>query len=99
MIGAPAGGNLPLFAWIYCIIAVAIWRILLEHCTVAAARRALLRAGRRIPTSTAIIPMTTSNSTSVNPALNRRWLYFLLNGRPPHDVNQFARLWSHILRK
>src|SRR4051812_24405752 len=37
------------------------------HFTVLAARRALPKAGRRIEISNAMMPMTTSNSTSVNP--------------------------------
>src|SRR3954453_2377162 len=49
--------------------------MLLAHCTVDAERRALFNAGKRMPMRTAMIPMTTSNSTSVNPARRtRRWL-------------------------
>src|SRR5215207_7591071 len=68
MTGVDAGGNFPLLALMYINMAVEIWRMLLEHCTVAAARRALLSAGSRIPTSTAMIPITTNSSTSVKPA-------------------------------
>jgi len=44
----------------------AIMRMFEAHCVVLALRRALFNAGRRIPIRTAMIPMTTSSSTSVN---------------------------------
>src|SRR3954470_9373796 len=65
------GGSLPLLALIYIIIACEIWRMLLEHCTVAAARRAFCNAGSSTPIRTAMIPITTNNSTSVKAP--RRW--------------------------
>src|SRR5690349_20946935 len=43
-----------------------------EHFTVSADFLALLSAGSRIEMSSAMIPMTTSNSTSVNPDEPRR---------------------------
>jgi len=42
------------------------------HCTVIADCRTLLRVGSRIPTRIAMMPMTTSNSTRVNPEVTRR---------------------------
>src|ERR1700722_3689780 len=48
------------------VIACPMARRLASHWMVLAARRALLSAGRRRPTRTAIIPITTNNSTSVN---------------------------------
>src|SRR5690349_12630405 len=65
-VGADAGGNFPLFALMYISMALATCRMLLEHWMVLAWRRALLRAGRRMPISTAMMPITTRSSTSVN---------------------------------
>src|SRR3954449_557762 len=43
------------------------WRRLLRHCVRFAASRALASVGSRIEISSAMMPMTTSNSTSVKP--------------------------------
>jgi hypothetical protein len=48
------------------------WRTVERHCAVRAARRARFSAGSRIPISTAMIPITTSSSTSVKPHRVRR---------------------------
>src|SRR3954452_10504970 len=66
-----AGGKCPLLALMYISIAVAICRMLLAHCTVAALRRALFSAGNTIPINNAMMPMTTSSSRSVNAADRR----------------------------
>ena len=66
---------------------VTICRILLRHCTCRADSRALFSAGRRMPIRSAMIPMTTSSSTSVNAW--RGWLRAeLLSARFPmfHDL-------------
>src|SRR3954464_6910 len=60
------GGNFPLFSLAYMISAVTNWRTLLARCASVAVRRALLSTGRRIAISTAMMPITTSNSTRVN---------------------------------
>jgi hypothetical protein len=67
MTPACAGGSFSWLLLMYVSIAIAICRMLLEHCTVFACRRAFCSAGNRIEISTAMIPMTTSNSTSVKP--------------------------------
>src|SRR5947209_10977300 len=43
-----------------------------KHCTCLACSRAFPKAGRRIEISSAIIPITTSNSTKVNAGVNAR---------------------------
>src|SRR5581483_5760854 len=44
-----------------------IWRRLDAHCTICASRRALPSAGSRIAINSAMMAITTSSSTSVNP--------------------------------
>src|SRR5687767_2919015 len=72
MFGAPllaettAGGWTPLLSLMYMSIAWASCLMLLAHLTVIAWRRARESAGSRIDTSTAMMPMTTNSSTSVN---------------------------------
>ena len=46
--------------------------MLLAHCTVLDCSRALPSAGSRIAIRTAMIPITTNSSTSVNPFVERR---------------------------
>src|SRR5690242_7779602 len=46
-----------------------IWRRLDRHFVALAAARARFRTGNKMPTRAAMIPITTSSSTSVNPAL------------------------------
>src|SRR6476646_9301020 len=60
------GGYFPLNSFAYMMNAVQSWRILLAHAVSRAVRRAELRTGSRMPMSTAIMPITTNNSTSVN---------------------------------
>src|SRR5579862_2699692 len=48
-------------------------RRLLAHVTDLAASRALVRTGRSRPIRSAMIPMTTSNSTKVKPTANPRF--------------------------
>jgi hypothetical protein len=62
-----AGGNAPLFSPAYWISPIVSWRMLLAHFTWLPLSRARERVGRRIEISRAMIPMTTSSSTSVNP--------------------------------
>src|SRR5437667_12383756 len=59
------GGYFPLFSLAYMIIAVQSWRMLLAHCVSAAVLRALASTGSRMEISSAMMPMTTSNSTRV----------------------------------
>src|SRR5438477_2694417 len=61
-----AGGNLPLASWMYISIASATWRMLLLHWSVYACRRTFASVGSKMLISTAMMPITTSNSTSVN---------------------------------
>jgi hypothetical protein len=56
----------PLCSLANMIVAVVSWRMFERHCAVAAAWRALPNAGRSTLISSAIMPMTTSSSTSVN---------------------------------
>jgi hypothetical protein len=65
------GIRMPWLALAYPSIARATCRMLLMHCTAAADRLALLSAGISIAISSAMIPITTSSSTSVKP---RRWV-------------------------
>src|SRR5277367_1542147 len=67
-------GNIPdqyidfcLLSLVYMMNAMSIIRRLLRHCADRACLRAAPRAGRRIEISSAMMPITTSNSTSVNP--------------------------------
>src|SRR5688500_18365115 len=62
----------PLNCEAYISWALAICFRLLRHCTVLACRLAPLSDGSRMLISTAMMPMTTSNSTSVNPERRRR---------------------------
>src|SRR2546421_931856 len=55
----------------YMSIARTIWRIFDWHLTRLALSLAFFRVGRRIAIRRAIIPITTSSSTSVNPRLRR----------------------------
>src|SRR4051794_19517826 len=57
---------LPFHSFEYMIHAVVSWRRLLMHAVRLALSRALPSAGSRMPISTAMMPMTTSSSTSVN---------------------------------
>jgi hypothetical protein len=61
-------GILPLFSAVNMSTACESWRMLLRHFTRRPASRARFSAGNRIAISTAMIPMTTSSSTSVKPA-------------------------------
>src|SRR5687767_10619726 len=60
--------------------------MLLLHLTVSACARALLRLGSRIEISRAMMPMTTSNSTSVNAAREARARLAKRIGIGPPDV-------------
>src|SRR6266480_155788 len=62
----PRPGIQPLWSLVHMMVAEAICRMLLRHLTCRPDSRALLRAGRRIPISKAIIPITTRSSTRVN---------------------------------
>src|SRR4051812_45438573 len=64
-------GTTPLYALAYMLRNVPIWRRLLRHCVRLALSRALFRLGRRIEISTAMMPITTRSSTSVNAHLGR----------------------------
>jgi hypothetical protein len=55
------------------------------HLVTAAALRALLSTGNRIPIKTAMMPITTSNSTKVNPGF-----------RFDFDLVESMRALSHI---
>src|ERR1051326_3478972 len=65
---AQVGNHPPLF-WQYISTPIPNCRILLRQTVRFATARALLSTGTRIAISTAIIPITTSNSTRVNPLL------------------------------
>ena len=67
----PLLGMNPLWSLAHMMVAAASWRTLLRHWTCFACSRARLSAGSRIAISTAMMPMTTSSSTSVNPAAAR----------------------------
>jgi hypothetical protein len=55
----------------YIIIARTIWRVLEQHLIRLALSLAFRKEGRSMASNRAMIPMTTSNSTSVNPRLRR----------------------------
>src|SRR5580765_860761 len=61
------GGRKPRFSLAYMKRICPHARRLLMHCALAACCRARLIAGRSMAINTAIIPMTTSSSTSVKP--------------------------------
>src|SRR6187399_2945692 len=88
MAGMPAGGCFPLLSWMYMIVAVAIWRILLLHCTRFACRRTPESVGSRMLISTAMMPMTTSNSTSVKARCV--WRARIVQSSTQHAVDDVA---------
>src|SRR3954468_17599481 len=65
-------GNQSLLSLAYIWLTIDSWRMLLRHLTRSDCSRALLKAGTRIEISSAMMPMTTSSSTSVNPAMRGR---------------------------
>src|SRR5256885_2071377 len=89
-------GSAPLFALLYMRIAVASCFRLLWHCTFLAASRALLSVGRRMDMSRAMMPMTTSSSTSVNP-VRRDFIEPDIAIRTPRDtLPRLKRLQSPL---
>jgi hypothetical protein len=64
-------GYLPLLVLAYVINAAAMFFRFEEHLALRASSRTLFRAGSRIEINNAMIPMTTSSSTSVKPRVRR----------------------------
>ena len=60
------GGRTPLYWFMYIMQPSPSWRRFERHCVVLALSRARPSAGRRMPTRTAMMPITTRSSTSVN---------------------------------
>src|ERR1700722_1300524 len=94
-----SGGKWPRLSVMYCSKASDICFILLWHNIVAAERRALFNAGRRMPTSRAMMPMTTSSSTRVNARSDlgrrsRRLGALIISSFPCSDVAQL--FWELI---
>src|SRR5215217_5296482 len=58
--------SVPLLSLAYIMFTVQSWRMLAMHFVRLAWSRAFCRAGNRIAINSAMIPMTTSSSTSVN---------------------------------
>src|SRR4051794_15396699 len=79
-------GTFCLLALAYMLRKIEIWRRLLRHCVLLADSRALLSVGSRIEISTAMMPITTSNSTSVKAR------------RSPARERRFGRTISFLLR-
>src|SRR2546423_437369 len=67
-----------------------IWRRLLAHFTRLACSRARLSDGSRIEISSAIMPITTSSSTRVNPFVLREASFIkkLLSGNASRDADR-----------
>src|SRR4051794_35441131 len=81
----PQNGSVPFQSLAYMTVAVITWRICDRHLVVAAAFRALLSAGNRIAISNAMMPITTSNSTSVKPLSERLRRVFTMGPRLTSD--------------
>src|SRR5687768_6374512 len=78
-------GNAPLYWLMYIAVAWPSVRRLARHLSVIACCRALFSAGNNRAVRIAMIPMTTSNSTSVNPP-GRRETDLLMMFTPSKDL-------------